>query len=251
MIIDAHMHLPVGYPDLESKRSKLLSDMKNDNVDIGIVISDSELTSEIGSMDDCAELFKPGYPNVFVAAGISPYINCKEQLIKLRRYLAEKRVIAVKIFCGHEPIYIDDEIIKPIFEVACEFDVPLMFHSGWDNAQYAAPDRVRTAALAFPMLKFVCCHCFYPEIEFCFDTLKDFPNVYFDLSSIADDADHIPTTKAALEKFIPQMPERFVFGSDYAGCDRKQHIDMCVGLDVPAEYKTMLFCSNARRLYRI
>ena len=251
MIIDAHMHLPVGFPDLESKRSKLLSDMKSDNVDIGIVISDSELTSEIGSMDECAELFGADNPNVFVAAGISPYINCKEQLIKLRKYLEENRVVAVKIFCGHEPIYIDDEILKPIFKVACEFDVPVMFHSGWDNAQYAAPDRVKSTALAYPTLRLVCCHCFYPKIELCFETLKDIPNVYFDLSSVADDPAYIPTVKAALERFVPLMPERFVFGSDYAGCDRKQHIDLCMGLDIPTEYKDMLFCSNARRLYRI
>lgn len=251
MIIDAHMHLPVGYPDLESKKSKLLSDMKSDNVDIGIVISDSELTSEIGSMDDCAELFKSDCPKVFVAAGISPYINCKEQLIKLRKYLAEKRVVAVKIFCGHEPIYIDDEILKPILETACEFDVPLMFHSGWENAQYAAPDRVSKTALAYPMLRLVCCHCFYPEIELCFEVLKNIPNVYFDLSSVADDPTYIFAVKTALEKFIPLMPERFVFGSDYAGCDRKQHIDMCMELDIASEYKDMLFCSNARRLYKI
>lgn len=251
MIIDAHMHLPVGYPDLESKKSKLLCDMKSDNVDIGIVISDSELTSEIGSMDDCVELFEANCTNVFVAAGISPYINCKEQLIKLRKYLEENRVVAVKIFCGHEPIFIDDEILRPILEVSCEFDVPLMFHSGWDNAQYAAPDKVRAAALAYPTLRFVCCHCFYPEIELCFEVLMDIPNVYFDISSVADDPAYIPTAKVALERFIPLMPERFVFGSDYAGCDRKRHINMCMELDIPAEFKEMLFCLNARRLYKI
>lgn len=251
MIIDAHMHLPVGYPDFESKKAKLLSDMKSDDVDIGIVISDSELTSEIGSMDDCVELFASNCSNVFVVAGISPYINCKEQLIKLRKYLSEGRVIAVKIYCGHEPIYINDDALKPILETARDFLVPVMFHSGWDNAQFASPDRVKAVARAYPDLRFVCCHCFYPEIELCLETLKCSPNVYFDLSSTADDPSYIPTIMAALEKFIPQMQERFVFGSDYAGCDRKSHIDLCTGLDLSARYKEMLFCSNARRLYNI
>lgn len=175
----------------------------------------------------------------------------KEQLIKLRKYLAERRVIAIKIYCGHEPIYIDDDELKPIFETACEFCVPVMFHSGWDNAQFASPDRVKTAELAFPTLRLVCCHCFYPQIELCFEELKDLPNVYFDLSSIADDPALIPTVKAALERFVPLMPERFVFGSDYACCDRKQHIDLCTSLDLPKEFMEMLFCSNAQRLYNI
>ncbi|MDE6726511.1 MAG: amidohydrolase [Oscillospiraceae bacterium] len=251
MIIDAHMHLPVGYSDFESQKAKLLSDMKSDSVDIGIVISDSELESEIGSMDDCVGLFTLNCPNVYIAAGISPHISCKEQLIKLRKHLAEGRVIAVKIYCGHEPIYIDDDALKPIYKTAREFFVPVMFHSGWDNAQFAAPDRVKTAARAYPDLRFVCCHCFYPEIELCFEELKELSNIYFDLSSIADNPAYIPAVKAALERFVPQMPERFVFGSDYAGCDRKSHIDLCMGLDLPVKYKEMLFCSNARRLYNI
>lgn len=251
MIIDAHMHLPVGNPDFESKKAKLLSDMKSDGIDVGIVISDSELTSEIGSMDDCVELFSENCSSVFVAAGISPHINFKFQLSKLRKHLANGFVNAIKIYCGHEPIYIDDEALKPVFETAREFCVPIMFHSGWDNAQFAVPDRVRNAALAHPALRLVCCHCYYPEIELCFETLKDLPNVYFDLSSIADDPAFIPAAKATLEKFVPQMPERFIFGSDYAGCDRKQHIDLCKGLDIPANYKEMLFCLNARQLYNI
>lgn len=251
MIIDAHMHLPVCCSDLESKKRKLLSDMKTDNVDLGIVISDSVPKSDIGSIDDCMELFASNCSNVFIAAGISPYINFKEQLSKLRKYLTAGQVIAIKIYCGHEPIYIDSDDLKPILDTAAEFCVPLMFHSGWDNAQFAEPDRVKTVALAYPSVCFVCCHCFYPEIERCFDTLKEYPNVYFDISSIADDPEYVNTAKSVLEKFIPQMPERFIFGSDYLGCDRKRHIDLCTGLDIPIEYTEMLFCSNARRLYKI
>lgn len=248
MIIDAHMHLPVCGTDLETRKNQLLYDMKRDNVDFGIVISDSELESDIGSMDDCITLFGE-CSNVFVSAGISPRIGFNAQLTKLRRYLAEGRVIAVKIYCGHEPIYIDDITLKPLFDTAREFCVPVMFHSGWDNAQFAAPDRVKTAARAYQDLRFVCCHCFYPKIERCFEELKEFPNVYFDLSSIADDPAHIPAVKEALERFVPQMPERFVFGSDYAGCDRNRHIELCNGLDIPIQYKEMLFGLNARRLY--
>lgn len=251
MIIDAHMHLPVYCSNFEGKKRKLLSDMKTDNVDIGIVISDSELTSEIGSMDDCVELFASNCSNVFVAAGISPYINFKEQLSKLRKYLTAGQVIAIKIYCGHEPIYIDSDNLKPVFDIAAEFCVPLMFHSGWDNAQFAEPDRVKNAALAYPSVRLVCCHCFYPEIELCFDTLKECPSVFFDISSIADDPAYINTAKAVLEKFIPQMPERFIFGSDYSGCNRKRHIDLCMGLDLPIKYTEILFCSNARQLYKI
>lgn len=250
MIIDAHMHLPSGEPDLESKKRRLLSDMKANGVDIGIVISDSELESAIGSMDDCAELFSD-CPNVFAAAGISPYINYPDQLEKLRDYLTRGLFVGIKLYCGHEPIFIDDSALKPVFGLAAEFNVPVLFHSGWDNAQYAEPERVKAAANANPETRLVCCHCCYPELSECFETLKICSNVFFDLSSAADDPEKYPSIAAALERYIPEMPERFIFGSDYGCCDQSAHIGFFKSLNIPDEYRRLLFSLNAKGIYNI
>lgn len=247
MIIDAHMHLPGGEPDLENKKRRLLSDMRTNGVDMGIVISDSELDSSIGSMDDCAELFSD-CPNIFAVAGISPYINYRGQLEKLRNYLAGGLFVGIKLYCGHEPIYIDDSVLKSVFDLSAEFDIPVLFHSGWDNAQYAAPERVKSAAAANPEVRFVCCHCYYPNLIECFETLKSCPNVYFDLSSVADDHEKCQSVAKTLERYIPEMPERFIFGSDYGCCDQMRHIDFVKALNIHSE---MLFCLNAQQLYRI
>ncbi|MDE7361025.1 MAG: amidohydrolase [Oscillospiraceae bacterium] len=250
MIIDAHMHLPSDEPDLESKKRLLLSDIKVNSVDIGIVISDSESESTIGSMDDCAELFSD-CPNVYAVAGISPYIKFEEQFEKLKKYLTRGCFVGIKLYCGHEPIYIDDSALKPVFGLAAEFNVPVLFHSGWDNAQYAAPERVKAAAVANPEVRFVCCHCYYPNLAECFEALKGCPNVYFDLSSVADDPEKSPLIAAVLERFVPEMPERFIFGSDYGCCDQRRHIDFIEALNIPTEYRQMLFSLNAEQLYKI
>lgn len=249
MIIDAHMHLPASEADPLSKRRRLTEDMKEDGVDIGIVISDSELSSEIGSMDECAELFSD-CPNVYAAAGISPYINFAEQLEKLKAYLSRGVFIAIKLYCGHEPIYIDDGALTPVFDTAAEFDVPVMFHSGWDNARYAAPERVKAAALRYNV-KLVCCHCFYPDLARCFEVLKDCKNVYFDLSSVADETEKSPSLAAVLERYIPETPERFIFGWDYACCDRARHIEFIRSLRISDVHREMIFWRNAARLYNI
>ncbi len=250
MIIDAHMHLPSGEPDLDSKKRRLLSDMRANGVDIGIVISDSELESTIGSMDDCTELFSD-CPNVFAAAGISPYINYRKQLEKLKKYLTLGFFVGIKLYCGHEPIYIDDGDLKPVFRLAAEFDVPVLFHSGWDNAQCAAPERAKAAAAANPEARLVCCHCYYPKLAKCFETLKSCPNVYFDLSSVADDPEKCPSVAQVLERYIPEMPERFIFGSDYGCCDQRRHIDFIKKLDIPSDYLQDVIHGNAARIYNI
>ena len=74
MIIDSHLHLPVDFPDISSKGAALINELDRNGVDRGIVIADSELESVIGSVRECAELFKDS-SIISVIAGISPFIS--------------------------------------------------------------------------------------------------------------------------------------------------------------------------------
>lgn len=250
MLIDAHMHLPTDETEWSAKKAKLLAEMERNHVDFGIVISDSEPKSTIGTTDDCVGLFSD-CPNVFVAAGISPYIDYREQLRKTERFCLEEKIVGLKLYCGHEPIYIDNDVLKPVFALAVRFQLPILFHSGWDNAECAEPSRVKRAANAYPEIRFVCCHCFYPNIRECFEVLRECPNVFFDLSSVADRSELNPSLKMILEEFIPAMPDRFLFGSDYASCSQREHIDFCKSLKLSDENAEKLFGLNAQRIYRL
>ena len=88
MIIDAHVHLPVGneYIDMESKKKRLLLEMKNAGVDKCIAIADSWPESDIGSNDDLVDLFE-GCGNVYVIGGISPFKCFSETLKNLDRFI--------------------------------------------------------------------------------------------------------------------------------------------------------------------
>lgn len=245
-IIDAHLHLPVEPSSPEEKKTALLEEMKKNGVDSGVVISDSELNSSIGSLAECAELFA-GCPEIAVVGGISPYIEYEEQLKLMDNLLARGMLAGIKLFCGHEPIYLTDDNLGAVYSLAEKHRVPLLFHSGWDNAHFSAPEVIRQAAEAHPEVGFVCCHCCYPRLEECFELLADCGNVYFDLSSVADGGseEFIPILEAA----IRAMPERFIFGSDYGSCDQAEHLRFFCSLDLSENERRMLFCENARRMY--
>lgn len=250
MIIDAHMHLPTDGIGWQDKKNKLLSEMKRNGVDAGIVISDSETESAIGTTGDCVALFAD-CPNVCVAAGISPFIDYREQLRRTERFCLEGKIVGIKLYCGHEPIYIDDDGLKPVFVLAERFRIPILFHSGWDNPEYAEPSRVKRAASAYPEIRFVCCHCFYPDLRECFEIIGECPNVYFDVSSVADRPELNSSLKMILEEFIPTMPDRFLFGSDYASCSQREHIEFIQSLKLSAESAEKLFGLNAKRIYHL
>ena len=250
MIIDSHLHLPVDYTDFPSKGTALINELRRNGVDKGIVIADSELESVIGSVRDCAELFK-GNDMIKVVAGISPFISFDTQLRLCMELLENGDIIGLKLFTGHESFFCTDEVLSPVYDLAAEFKVPVLFHTGWDNSQYASPAKMKELAKRRPQNRFVYCHCFYPDLQQCFDTLRDCGNVYFDTSSVADDTKIFPQIKKALETAIAAMPERFIFGSDFGSCSQKAHLDFVESLDITPQQRQMFMCGNALRVYNI
>jgi len=136
-----------------------------------------------------------------------------------------------------------------VYALAGKYCVPVLFHSGWDNSHFTAPDIIREAAKAHPEIEFVCCHCCYPNLADCFRALADCVNVHFDLSSVAEgrNADFVPILEAA----VRTDPERFLFGSDFGSCDQAEHLEFFRSLNLSEYERQMLFCENARRMYRL
>ncbi|WP_037272023.1 amidohydrolase family protein [Ruminococcus flavefaciens] len=248
MIIDSHLHLPVDFPDFKSKGEALLDELKKNGVDRGIVIADSELESVIGSVRDCAELFE-GSGIISVIAGISPNYEYAPQLDYCRKLLESKRIVGLKVYTGHEDFYCTALCLKPVYDLAAEYHVPVLFHSGWDNTHYAAPKLIKKLAVSCPSNTFVYCHCYYPRLEECFEELRNCPNVYFDTSSVADNEKLLPQIKSALEKAIHEMPERFIFGSDFGSCSQSIHLSFAESLDITDEERELFMHVNAERVY--
>ena len=249
-IIDAHLHLPADYPGLSAKRKALLSELERNGVSGGIVIADSELESVIGSVSECADLFR-GDRVIRVVAGISPFISYPEQLTLCRELLESGDIIGLKLYTGHESFFCTDPRLCPVFALAEEFSVPVLFHTGWDHAQYAAPPEMKKLARLYPRIRFVYCHCFYPEAAQCFEILGECENVFFDISSVADDPEKLPQIAQVLNAAVPAMPHRFLFGSDFGSCSQRAHLDFAAGLTLTPQQRECLMYQNACAVYHL
>lgn len=178
-------------------------------------------------------------------------IDYANQLRILEKYIMEKKIVAVKLFCGHEKFCLNDNRLIPIYQIAGRYYVPILFHSGWEHAEYAEPNIVLAVSKQYPNINFICCHANYPKVTECIQQLRDCKNVYFDLSSIADNHRIAIGFSELLSQQIHEMPERFLFGSDYEGCDIKEHVDFIDNLGLSGIEKEMVFYNNAKRLYRL
>lgn len=188
--------------------------------------------------------------NVYVVGGISPFFDYQTQLVKLEDYLEKKMIIGIKLFTGHEMFYLTDNRISEVYDLAIRYDVPVLFHSGWDNSRYSAASVVAKVAEEYPELKLVCCHCFYPNICDCQELIQ-YSNAYFDISSIADDLTILGEVESEIKKLIHMIPTRVLFVSDYLGCNQMHHIELVRSLGLDKRTEELVFEKNATRLYSL
>ena len=168
----------------------------------------------------------------------------------MKDYLDKKLVVGIKLFTGHEEFYLTDESLREVYELAIQYNVPVLFHSGWDHSQYSDAKLVAEVARQYPQLKLICCHCFYPEIEKC-QLLVEYSNVYFDISSVADSEAILEDMEVGIKKLIELVPERVLFGSDYSGCSQKAHVEFVRKLELSVGVEKKVLYGNAIQVYSI
>jgi len=227
-----------------------LDDLSKVNVVAAIVISDSELSSVIGTPQECVDLFKND-KNIFVIGGISPLIDYKARLSQLEELLFNQLIVGLKLYPGHETFYMDDSRLDRVFQLCIKYDVPLAVHTGWDNAQYNHPKFFAKIAEDYPDLRIVICHLYWPNIDFCYEMTSTYPNIYYDISSLAYETECLEKTRVSLNRIAKRNVERIVFGSDYGACKIKDHIDLVESLDLEKCKKQLIYHDNAVNLYKL
>jgi uncharacterized protein len=261
MIIDAHLHLPVGpeYRTYGLAKAQLLEDLKKDQVDYAILIPDNIPDSPIGDVPTCLGLVK-NTPELFLMGTIDIETQGQAWVEELGKLISQRRIVGMKIFPGHDPIYPTDPRLKPVYELCQTQGLPMVIHTGYNSAhpevaQYNDPKYIVQVAEEYPGLKLVIAHLFFPEVDYCYEMTHNYPQIYYDTSGLADpeviEATGEERIRAVLLKILEENPKRVVFGTDYAMCDRRAHIEMVKQLPVGREVREGIFWRNAVELFNL
>lgn len=257
MIIDSHLHLPkrAEGKTLADSKQELLRVLEECRVDYGIVIPDNVPSSEIGSLDEVLSLVENG-KHLFVMGTINIRKDKESHIQKLDRLFRTERIVAVKIFPGWEPIFPSDRRLTPVYELCVKHDLPIVIHTGGrKQGKYNDPKFIVKIADKHPKLKIVIAHYFFPRVEYCHNITRPYENIYFDTSGLADDeviaVTGLEKIKDTLTLTARERPNNVVFGTDYAGCSIRKHIDLIESLGLSNEFKEMIFFRNSIRLFRL
>lgn len=264
MIIDVHTHLN-NYDEeqkvsLEASLAQLQESMASNQVDHAMVLTSYKVNEHRPSTADVVEATET-IDNIHVVAGIS-YENYRERdLRELADFLKDRRVVGLKLYPGYEPFYPADKRCQVLYDLAMEFDVPVMFHTGdtfnpRGKLRYSHPLNIDEVAVDNPKLKIVICHIGNPWIRDCMEIVYKNKNVYADISGLV-----LGDFKSQFKKFMLQQvkemiiyagePHYLLYGTDWPICRMGSYLKFVKKLGLPPASEELIMWKNAVRLFKL
>lgn len=264
MIIDVHTHLNNYHEEkvvsVHECLENLQSSMKRNNVDCALVLTSYLVNEHRPSIRQVIEATRD-LENIHVVAGIS-YLNFKEKdLREISEYLDEGLIKGLKLYPGYEPFYPHDSRLQIVYDMATEYDVPVMFHSGDTyspkaKVRFSHPLHIDDVAVDNPEMKIVICHVGNPWIKDCMEVVYKNENVYADFSGLVlgDFTDRFEKyMKNQLEEMLIYAgePKYFLYGTDWPISTMGSYIAFMNQLDVEDSEKELIMWQNAAKLFKL
>ncbi|MDP9347616.1 MAG: amidohydrolase family protein [Gemmatimonadota bacterium] len=264
MIIDCHTHLN-RYPGeppstLEERYRRLRADMDRNGIDYALVLSSYRVTEDRPSVQDIIHTVKDD-PRIGVVAGVSYHHYRAQDLAELRTLLRGGQIRALKLYPGYEAFYVHDPRMRVVYELAGEFQVPVMIHTGdtYDpkgKLKYAHPLEVDEVAVDFRDVTFVICHLGNPWFVDAMEVIYKNENVVGDISGLT-----LGQFSERFESFmLAQLhdvlayagdPSSLLFGTDWPICEVGSYIRFVRQLDLTEEEIEQILWKNSARVFRL
>lgn len=264
MIIDCHTHVN-NYHDekvdrLDDCLAQLQTAMRRNRVDVALVLTSYKLVPGRPSTRAVVEATR-ALDNIFVVAGISWTNLTAGDVAELRSLLEAGDIKGLKLYPGYEPFYPADDKLTPIYELAEEFSVPVMVHTGDTYAptgkiKFSHPIHIDEVAVDHPRVNFVICHLGNPWLRDCMEIVYKNDNVYADISGLVL-GDFSDRFEEYMRKQLQEMllwgmnPRKVLYGTDWPISSMESYLKFMDELRLPAKDKKLMFAENAARLFRI
>ena len=264
MIIDCHVHLNNYHEQvahsLDDSLELLRAAMAEAEVTYALVLTSYLVSPHRPSTAEVVKAIE-GIPELGVVAGISFRTYKQRDLRELADYLTAGLVKGLKLYPGYEPFYPHDPRLKVVYDLAEEFDVPVMIHTGdtyspQGRLKYAHPLEVDEVAVDHPNVRLVICHLGNPWLVDCMEVVYKNKNVYADFSGLIL-GEFTEVFEDYMEEQIAEVilyagdPARFLYGSDWPICDMKSYVDFVSQLKLAPAHRHAIMYENARRLFKL
>lgn len=154
----------------------------------------------------------------------------------------------IKLHPDFQEFAIDDPAAFPIYELAQQNGVPILFHTGDNRFAYSNPHRLAKIMQVFPHLTVIGAHFGgWSEWDEAVEVLAKTENLFFDTSSTRA---FIPleTIRKSVHTF---GADRLLFGTDFPMWDAEDELPFIDRLGLHESEKEKVLCANACNLLGI
>jgi predicted TIM-barrel fold metal-dependent hydrolase len=262
--IDVHTHLNNYHEEkkvsLNESLDNLLTEMEKNGIIHSMILTSYKVNENRPSIKQVIDATQQ-YDNLSVVAGIS-FSNYKEKdLREIADYLQDDLLKGLKLYPGYEPFYPYDKRCQVIYDIAAEFKVPVMIHSGdtytpKGKVRFSHPLAVDDVAVDNPDVNFVICHLGNPWIRDCMEVVYKNKNAYADISGLV-----LGNFSSDFEKFMKKQlkemiiyagePRYLLYGTDWPISSMESYVKFVKELTIPDERKEKIAWKNAAQLFKI
>ena len=264
MIIDCHTHLnrynPTDPPTLPERHAALAAEMDAYGIVHAMVLTSYDITPDRPSPDDVLEQVADD-PRLSVVAGISfPHLGA-DQVHYLRGLLQTGRIRGLKLYPGYQPFHLSERRLHPVYEMAAEFGVPVMIHTGdtfspRTKVRYAHPLEVDDVSVDFRETTFVMCHLGNPWFADAMEVIYKNENVMGDFCGLTLGAFEERYERLALRRVNDVIayvndPTKLMFGTDWPISDIGSYLRFTEKLELTEAEREGVLWRNAARVFGI
>jgi predicted TIM-barrel fold metal-dependent hydrolase len=272
-IIDCHVHLnnyevmgqtKQKFMSIEERLNALLHLMDTNDIIYSIVLSSYRVDSNRPSTSEIIDIVNKNENisnRIGVVTGFAIDNHTDEDFKKYRKWLKDRLIIGIKLYCGYEHYYPYDKRYQRIYDLCVEYEIPVMIHTGdayssSAKLRYAHPLNVDDVAVENPELRIIMCHLGNPWIDDCQEVLYKNRNVYADISGLVVGAFNEASTMRYVDQIddllsYTSQPHHLLYGSDWPISDMSSYLAFAQKLNLNKDPCNLLMYGNAKYVFRL
>lgn len=209
--------------------------------------------------------------------------NLKLGIAQLRELAESGSIIGIKLYPGYQNFDFAGEAIRPVYEIALKYNLPVAFHSGELHhccprdkdgnrisrcgknchidqlGHLSHPSQIALAVRQFPEVNFILAHMANPFFDALRKLMEECKNVYTDISGqfISGSCESTDEYKTfigeEIRKFLSLEHgiERVMFGTDFPIQSHSDSFQLIESLGLYGDEKKKIFRTNAIRLLKL
>lgn len=225
--------------------------IKECGIDYAVILAEiSPITTGVCTNEQVEEFCK-GYNNLIPFGCINIYMETNPAK-KLEELIIKRGFKGLKLYPTYQYFYPNDHKLYPLYAVAQELGIPIMFHTGSSvfkgaRIKYGDPLYFDDVAVDFPDLQILMVHSgrgFWYDRAFFLARLH--PNLYMELAGLPP---------GRLFSYFPEFErnaDKIIFASDWPGVpDLKKNIQDIKKLPISEASKEKILGGNAARILKL